>query len=239
MAENEVTPDSPLGDPDLILSQAAITKNAPVLKKAQPASGLVVLYAGGYKPYGSAKEEILDAETLKSWLPTSMDFLKTASRTTTGPILAAADANEFLNQLANYQGKINRLIIIGHGAYGGIGLAGILLHAQTTESLNEYTFQKPENLAIIKDKIRPKFTKDAVIDLVACQSAASPSFTKVMKNAFGVKVRGLKGAVWWILRWNKSTQQIIEKDRGLLYLTKKKDGTPAKIYSTASSLPFK
>jgi hypothetical protein len=240
MDYNQLTPESPLGDREALLTQQPIDQG--VQLQGGPSGEFVILYAGGYDPYLTHEIELARIKkTVKDpWVPSSQDFLSTALRTTTGKILSAKEPAEFFERLAKFSGMINHLMIIGHGINtGGIGLAGSIIALTTNECISEYTLKEPNNLKLTKEKIRSKFLKGAVIDLLACNINISSGFKKTMEEAFGVKVRNLSGPVYWIIRMDKKQDKIIEKDRGLLCLKFNSDGKPVKVYQKATELPFK
>lgn len=179
-------------------------------KKKRPQLGkLVLIIANGYTGYDSVQDEIKALEN-GYWLPHNEDFRKTAAHTRSKTLRGASKADEFFGALQSVNGKISRVVYIGHGFSSGLGLSGSPLDffGETLESTDIERWQ-----ADINTSIKPKFTKGAKMDLVACNLAADESFISNLANALGICIRAFSEPVQWCTTYNKGQNKITSRGR--------------------------
>lgn len=179
-------------------------------KKKWSAGKLILIVANGYGGFKSVQDEI---KALQGgfWLPHNEDFRKTAAHTRNKTLLGASNADEFFSGLRGVKGKISRIVYIGHGFRGGLGLSGDQLDffGETLESTDIDRWQ-----ADINTSIKPKLMKDARIDLVACNLALDKAFMQKLADALGICVRAFSEPVLWCTAYDKSKNEITS--RGLI-----------------------
>jgi hypothetical protein len=161
----------------------------------------IVISAGGYDGYSNDADEL---ETLNSltrpWYPNTKDFHQTSNDTPGSHRNAATKADEFFGALQALEGKIRRIVFIGHGSSSGyLGLSGHTL-GPPTEVLDESDLNRWQ--VSIDTLIKPKLDENAKIDLYACQAGLSEDFMKAMAKSFGICVRGFERLVAWCISWN-------------------------------------
>jgi len=199
--------------------------------KVLSSARLVVIVANGFPGYrGDVKKEIHEAK-IRVWLPGTPDFIATAGYTTKGEYYGASNAEEFFGALANHKGKINRVIFIGHGQSEALGLSGDT-SGFFSNALGVLGIPKWQNY--INAKIKPKLTRNATIDLVACNVAVGEVFMREMAKAFGICVRGFTQPVLWCLKWNEDETAITS--RGLVALESKDGRCAGTIYRDVKAL---
>jgi len=179
-------------------------------KKRKKATGkLVLITANGYGGFDSKSKEINALEG-GSWLPHTEDFNNTASHTRGKIHFGASNADEFFGALQSVKGNISRIVFIGHGSPGHLGLSGDPLNffGETLDS-NDIERWRGD----INTSIKPKLLKNAKLDLVACNLAVSGDFMAKLSKALGVCVRAFNEPVLWCTTYNKEQQTIISRGR--------------------------
>jgi len=224
MPDKEVTPDTPLGDLEVILSQASVEKNAQILKetpnkgKKGPTQGKeadnanqVILYAGGYPGYKRDDVEIAFIEMNNSY-PNTIDFKQTAKDTQKDHLHPVKDVKSFFEAFKKEQGMIRRIVIIGHGSPMGIGLSGGT-GGPSSQRLSKTDLENPKWIKFINENIKPKLQSNTYIDIYACSTAIGNDFLKPLARAFGVKVRGFDEDIAWCITYNNSKDKITSRGR--------------------------
>jgi hypothetical protein len=183
---------------DSILTPLGVPKPA---KKRKPQKGrgkLITIVASGFPGYNNNDPKEVERADAKFWFPNTIDFNRTASDTTGALRFGASNAAEFFGALQAAKGLISRVIFMGHGNENGLGLSGDTLSFQD-ERLIKDDFGRFQQL--INDEIKPKLATDAVIDILACNTAAGEGFIQAMASSLNVKVRGFAEPVMWCLDW--------------------------------------
>lgn len=124
----------------------------------------------------------------------------------------ASDAGEFLGAVHGVNGRIRRLIFIGHGSPHRLGLSGKLHERRFTASIGMDDLADAKWSAAIAG-IRAKFVDGATFDIYACNVAASEKLMKAFANAFDVRVRSFKTAVWWCVNHDADRKTITSRGR--------------------------
>lgn len=197
---------------DSVLDDSAVAepmKKDKRKKRKQSAGKLVLITANGYTGYDSVQDEI-NALQGKFWFPHTKDFNQTAADTRNKIHFGASNADEFFGALQNVRGKISRIVFIGHGFPGGLGLSGEPLNffGKTLESTDIDHWQ-----ADINESIKPKLMENAKIDLVACNLAIDKAFMSDLANALGICVRAFSEAVVWCTTFDKDKKKITGRGR--------------------------
>jgi Domain of unknown function (DUF4347) len=169
---------------------------------------LLVIVADGFPPYSDASEELAEIQANR-WHPQTEDFGATAGAVvrTYSP---AKNASEFFGAIAQ-QARISRLVFVGHGGPGSIGLTG-------TREGGFYEQLGSDELAANAGTIASlitKFDAGATIDLVCCNVAVSESFVSQLATAFRRCVRAFKSEVFWQHPLNADGTAIDPAERGL------------------------
>jgi hypothetical protein len=184
-------------------------------KQVRTQGKTVILVAGGFDGYNSEAEEIeaIKSTKIDRWEPHSADFRATA-RFSTGESHPITTSAGFFEQLQGTQGKIARIVFIGHGNQSMLGLSGTRgeMGIQFTQWLDDSALD--ENQSTIVQSIQPKLDKNATIDIFACHVGVTPEFMKKIAVTFNRCVRGFSGPVFWQAPINDEGTKIT--NRGLV-----------------------
>jgi hypothetical protein len=122
-----------------------------------------------------------------------------------------ADKGQFLGAVLE-AGKhgISRLIFIGHGSPGGLGLSGSQRSGRFSGMLRKENFRDADYTQLLP---RVRWRKGATVDLFACNTGAGRHFMQAMANAFGVPVRGFASPIWWCLGHDPENTKITSRGR--------------------------
>ncbi len=226
---NEVAPPGdtpgPIGFNDsaelLALAGGKQARRKRAKRKAKRTGKVVVLVAGGFKLFGSDAEEAEFLEKLGGgtitarWYPSTRDFLATANDTQSRPApIMVSTAADVLGALQHEPGVFGRVIFIGHGSPGGLGLTGSLSGSMMrfSEMLRKEDLTDPKWDTVVQ-QIKDKFREDATFDIYACNVAVGDSFMKELARAFDVRVRSFKGEVWWCVQHDAKSKTITSRGR--------------------------
>ncbi len=195
-----------------LLAKASKKKQVDKKKKPAPASGkTIILWASGFPGYNSDAEEIdaiNNSTKTNKWEPHSLDFAATAM-SSTGEAHNVAKCEDVIAQLQNVNGKIGRIVLIGHGDQNGtIGLSGTRtgMGISMTEEFDETCLDTYKN-----EIMQLNLDKNATIDIVACNVAVDRKFMQKIANTFNHGVRGFSGLVYWQHPINDEGTQIINR----------------------------
>lgn len=170
-----------------------------------------VMYAGGFPGYRTERDEI-DKFKRDLWWPSTPDFDATAAYT--GKLRYPVSLpSEFFGSLTKV-GSARRIVFIGHGGKGQIGLTGRGTSFKHQIDLSELKSRR----AWIHSNLRPKL-KNRTLDLFTCYGAAGSAFAQQLATDLGVTVRAFSGPVFWTLVLDESKKKIVR--RGLMCPTSK------------------
>jgi hypothetical protein len=185
-ASGELNPDAS----EFLLQRS---EGSPVEKGSARQGKTLIIFAGGFKQFLDDAQEaaFLHSPDGKYWDPGTKDFQKTAKDTQATDIYPANTVSDFFGPLQQERGSIGRIVYIGHGAGGALGLSssGDILNA---ESLSLWE-------ANIDQNIKPKLTESAIIDLYSCEAGRDEGIMNALAAYFGVCVRGFSVDLKWCI----------------------------------------
>lgn len=177
----------------------------------------VIIIAAGFDQTGSDEQlaEQLHGSGRIHWSPVTKDFERTARDTQSSNIYGARTDDEFFGALQASPGPIGRIVFIGHGASGALGLSpsGGTLNA---DSVSRWQ-------ASIDQQIKPKLAAGAVIDLFSCEAGGDVGIMQTLAAAFGVCVRGYETALNWCVYSPPDSNVITSRGRWIAGSTDQAD----------------
>lgn len=183
-----------------------------------PGGGVtVIIIAAGFDQTGGDEQlaELLHGSERIRWSPVTKDFERTARDTQSSNIYGARTDDQFFGALQASPGPIGRIIFIGHGASGALGLS------PSGGTLNAASVSRWQ--ASIDQQIKPKLAAGATIDLFSCEAGGDEGVMQALAAAFGVCVRGYATALNWCVYSPPDSNVITSRGRWIAGSTDQAD----------------
>jgi hypothetical protein len=167
----------------------------------------IIIVAAGFDQNGSDEQEaeLLQGTNRTRWSPGTKDFERTAKDTQKSNIYGAKIDNEFFAALQQTAGPFGRIVFIGHGGSGALGLS------PSGGSLNADSVSRWQ--ASIDQEIKPKLATGATIDLFSCEAGGDVGIMNALAAAFGICVRGYATALNWCIYSPPDSKLITSRGR--------------------------
>jgi len=177
----------------------------------------VIIVAGGFEQTVSDEQlaELLHGSPRPRWTPVTNDFKRTAWDTQDSNVYSATSDNEFFGVLQKFPDRIGRIVFIGHGGSGALGLSpsGGTLDA---DSIARWQVS-------IDQQIKPKLAAGATIDLFSCEAGGGVGIMQALAAAFGVCVRRYATALNWCVYSPPDSNLITSRGRWIAGSTDQAD----------------